>query len=248
MRFVWYLIISSMVLFKYNSGQTVQDIDGNVYKTIIIGKQCWMAENLKTTKYNDGIPINEIISNSEWTNLDANCQSCFNNQIKHMVAKPGYCWYNNDSSRYKKIYGALYNWYAVNDSHKLCPSGWHVTTANDWIELCSFVGGRKKAGGKLKETGKSHWEEPNNSIYSEQQFNALPAGYRFGITPAEFTKLGYIAIFWSNTEIKTHQILRKNNLQNTPHAWTISFYNNSKKAYYQGYLKKSGYSVRCIKD
>ena len=89
--------------------QTVKDIDGNVYKTVTIGKQVWMMENLKTTKYNDGKTIPLVTDNTAWTDLTAS----------------EYCWYNNDIAN-KKVYGALYNWYTVN-TNKLCPKGWHVS-------------------------------------------------------------------------------------------------------------------------
>lgn len=85
------------------------DIDGNKYRTVVIGKQVWMAENLKTTRLNDGtvIPLNK--GEEVWGKLKIQC----------------YCWYNNDSAKYGAVYGALYNWYAVNTG-KLCPDGWHV--------------------------------------------------------------------------------------------------------------------------
>jgi hypothetical protein len=91
----------------------ISDIDGNIYKTVQIGSQLWMAENLKNTKYNDGTGIPNIIENTAWTNLTT----------------PGYCLYNN-AATYKDTYGALYNWYAVdvasNGGKNICPIGWHV--------------------------------------------------------------------------------------------------------------------------
>jgi hypothetical protein len=90
---------------------SIADVDGNLYKTIQIGTQIWMAENLKTTRFNDGAPIPYVTDDIEWEKLTT----------------PGYCWYDNDPSSFKDIYGALYNWYAVN-TYKLCPIGWHVPT------------------------------------------------------------------------------------------------------------------------
>ena len=116
---------------------TVTDIDGNVYKTVKIGNQVWMAENLKTTRLNDGQLIQYEPNNLDWANLRT----------------PGYCWPNNDSSN-KDDYGALYNWYAVN-SGKLAPIGWHVPTEDEWKILADFLGGEGVAGGKLKEMGLS---------------------------------------------------------------------------------------------
>src|SRR5450759_4787246 len=115
--------------------QTVKDIDGNVYKTVTIGKQVWMVENLKTTKYNDGITIPLVIDNTAWTDL----------------ITPKYSWFNNDIAN-KEVYGALYNWYTVN-TNKLCPKGWHIPTDEEWTTLTTYLGGEGVAGGKLKETG-----------------------------------------------------------------------------------------------
>ena len=97
---------------------TIRDIDGDVYTSITIGTQIWLVQNLKTTKYNDGEVIPNIIDNTAWTELTT----------------PGYCWYNNDAATYKPTNGALYNWYAVNTS-KLCPLGWHVPSDDEWKTL-----------------------------------------------------------------------------------------------------------------
>ena len=112
---------------------TVVDIDGNIYKTVKIGDQIWMAENLKTTKLNDGQSILYEPDNSDWTNLRI----------------PGYCWPNNEDLN-KDEYGALYNWYAV-DTEKLAPIGWHVPTYDEWEILADYLGGISVAGGRLKE-------------------------------------------------------------------------------------------------
>jgi uncharacterized protein (TIGR02145 family) len=128
---------------------TVTDIDGNVYKTVKIGNQWWMAENLKTTKYNDGTSIPLVINNTAWVNK----------------ATSGYCWYYNDTS-YKNIYGALYNWYTVNTG-KLAPAGWHIPTDAEWCTITQFLDptvdcGVNRRTGKdiacqMKEAGTTHW-------------------------------------------------------------------------------------------
>ena len=109
--------ISPVIFYPGSTYGSVSDIDGNLYKTIQIGSQIWMAENLKTTKFNDGADIPLVESNSEWSGLFV----------------PGYCYYNIDPGSYKQIYGALYNWYAVNTG-KLCPDGWRVPSSED-IEI-----------------------------------------------------------------------------------------------------------------
>ena len=101
-----------------NTVNTVTDKDDNVYHTVTIGTQTWMAENLKTTKYNDGTAIPLVTDSTAWTSL----------------LTPAYCWYNYDATTYKNTYGALYNWYAVNTG-KLAPIGWHVATDAEWTTL-----------------------------------------------------------------------------------------------------------------
>ena len=144
----------------YASNDIVKDIDGNVYQTVTIGTQVWLAEDLKTTRYNDGTAIPYVADDKEWKNLKSDA----------------YCWCNNDESN-KTTYGALYNWYTTNTG-KLCPAGWHVSTNSDWEILINYCGGWEVAGGNLKETGTTHWKAPNIGATNEFGFTALPAGAR----------------------------------------------------------------------
>jgi len=146
--------------------QTVNDINGNVYKTVTIGNQIWMAENLKTTKYNDGKAIPLVTDNAAWTNRDSIA-----------LTTPAYYWYNNDST-IKKTYGALYNGYAVK-TDRLCPTGWHVPDDAEWSKLTAYLGGEDVAGGKLKETGTDHWQSPNKGATDESGFTALPGKFNY---------------------------------------------------------------------
>jgi uncharacterized protein (TIGR02145 family) len=123
--------------FAQKISETVKDFDGYVYKTVRISNQTWMAENLKTARYNDGTPISLVADNPSWSNSVSAC----------------YCWYNNDIQN-KDSYGALYNWQAVN-TDKLCPTGWHVPTDAEWTTLSAALGGEDIAGGKLKEPGRA---------------------------------------------------------------------------------------------
>lgn len=115
----------------------VTDIEGNVYKTIKIGNQVWMAENLKTTTYNDGTPIGYI--------------TYIGSSQNPQTLPPGYCWPQNDSLN-KNSYGALYNWFVVNTG-KIAPTGWHVPSENDFKILINYLGGESMAGQKLDELG-----------------------------------------------------------------------------------------------
>jgi len=195
----------------------VTDIDGNVYHTVTIGTQVWMVENLKTTKYNDGTAIPLVTDNTAWGNLTT----------------PGYCWYNNDLATYGVTYGALYNWYTVNTG-KLAPNGWHVATDAEWTTLTTFLGGESVAGGKLKETGTTHWSNPNTGATNETVFTALPGGYRNSYGP--FANAGFFGAWWSSTEFDTG---------NTWYRLMTS--SNGSVGMYNLY-KLSGFSVRCIRD
>lgn len=158
---------------------SVDDFEGNTYKTISMGTQTWMAENLKSTKYNDGTPIPLVSEFSAWKSLTT----------------PGYCWYNNDSSNYAAEYGSLYNWYAVS-SRKLCPAGWHVPSDAEWIQMTTYLGGEDIAGDKLKEAGADHWLIYNEKSTNETGFTALPAG---GRVEGDYIALGYSCAFWTAT-------------------------------------------------
>jgi uncharacterized protein (TIGR02145 family) len=144
---------------KEEGNNTIKDIDGNVYHTVTIGTQIWMAEDLRTTKYNDGALIPYVTDNKEWNS--------------HTAA---YCYYDNDKKN-KDKYGILYNWFPTATA-KLCPVSWHVSTLNDWETLINYCGGWEKAGGKLKETDTIHWKAPNVGATNETGFTAIGAGGR----------------------------------------------------------------------
>ena len=198
---------------------TVTDIDGNVYKTVTIGSQTWMAENLKTTRYNDGTPIPLVTVQTTWANLST----------------PAYCWYNNDSIKYKTTaYGVFYNWYAVNTG-KLAPKGWHIPTDDEWTTLTSFLGGSDIAGGKLKETGLSNWISPNAGATNETYFNALPCGNRAN-NDGTFQLIGTGAFWWTSTDINGYA------------SYFRSVGYSSTSIGRSGTPRINGLSVRCIKD
>jgi uncharacterized protein (TIGR02145 family) len=177
------LILTSILSFSGYS--QVKDIDGNVYKEVKISAQTWMAENLKTTMYNDGKTIPLVTDNQAWQNLRT----------------PGYSWYKNDAPAYKATYGALYNWYAVNTG-KLCPTGWHVPSAADWKVLTGYLGDINSAGGKLKESGSNHWISPNTGATNETGFTALPGGSRHVVQ--QFNYVGKFGGYWSGTSINSN--------------------------------------------
>jgi uncharacterized protein (TIGR02145 family) len=211
---------------EYQFITPVTDIEGNVYKAVKIGNQVWMAENLKTTKYNDEAVIPNISENVEWIALKTGA----------------YSWAQNDEATYKPLYGALYNWYAV-ETGKLCPTGWHVPSDNDFIVMEVALGMTQAQaegtewrgtdqGSKLKNiTG---WDLNGNGI-NTSGFTALPAGYRYygdGTTKG----IGLITYFWTSSnvddQISTYRRLDGDNAA----------------IYRSATHKEAGKSVRCVKN
>ncbi len=203
----------------------VSDIDGNVYHSIGIGYQMWMVENLKTTKYNDGIAIPNVTDNAGWPDVPVT---------------DAFCWYNNDIAN-KNPYGALYNVVAVNNG-KLCPVGWHVATNDDWHNMILFLDPNATqgidesylAGGMLKEAGTVHWDAPNYGSTDEYGFSAIPGGIRF-TSPYGFAQLGNNANYWSagSDYIVRLMIDGNNSIEQKPGAFLA---------------RGNGNSVRCIKN
>jgi uncharacterized protein (TIGR02145 family) len=199
------------------SAQTVQDFDGNDYRTINIGKQLWFVDNLKTSHFNDGTLIPLVNESSEWDSLKTGA----------------YCWYNNEDSTHKDIYGALYNWYAVK-TEKLCPLGWHVPSNSEWDTLIAFLDGNYIAGGLMKEVGTTHWKEPNTGATNESGFSAIPGGFR--IKGNGFNNKGNSGYWWTSTEFKDEKACSR----------ILLYYSNI--IYKDHNLMVNGYSVRCVKD
>jgi uncharacterized protein (TIGR02145 family) len=166
-------------IYGYFDTGTVTDIDSNIYKTVKIGNQWWMAEDLKVTRYSNGDKIPNIMDNSKWTGLTAGAM----------------CIYNNDNT---KTHNRLYNWYAVNDSRNIAPEGWHVPSKTEWETLFSYLGGANIAGGKMKEIGTNYWLSPNEGATNESGFSAIPGGYRLG--SGILISFKNRAYFWSSTE------------------------------------------------
>jgi len=176
------------------TGTFTDSRDGKVYKTVTIGTQTWMAENL-AYKVESG------------------------------------CWaYNNDQNNVK-TYGYLYNW---KTARKVCPSGWHLPSKDEWSALLTYLGGESVAGDKLKEAGTSHWQKPVSAATNESGFTAIPGGFRN--EKGEFWVLGYNAWWWSSTE------------EDSERANQIFIYGHIKGVTVSYIDKNFGFSVRCVKD
>jgi uncharacterized protein (TIGR02145 family) len=208
------------------------DNDGNTYSTVKIGDQIWMAENLKTTKYNDGTAIPLVASNTEWAALGT----------------PAYCWYNDDITN-KDIYGALYNWFAVNAA-KLCPTGWHVPSDDEWKILEGNVDSQYgvgdpvwenrsirgyDAGAKMKEIGGAHWTAPNTGATNESGFTGVAGGNR-GANNGQFYDINWVGYWWTSTQYLTG------------YGWWHGLLSNFSGSYREFYIKRQGNSIRCLKD
>jgi uncharacterized protein (TIGR02145 family) len=173
----------------------VTDFDGNTYKTIQIGEQIWMAENLKVTHYRNGDEIPTGHNQEEWNSLTIDQYDG--------IGTGAYTFYNNDTS-YFNIYANLYNWYAAMDERGICPEGWRIPSQTDWNGLIENLTPDSLSGGMLKEQGNEHWEYFSDEITeqstNESGFNGLPGGRRkYYVTPHEgsngFAEIGYIGYF-----------------------------------------------------
>jgi uncharacterized protein (TIGR02145 family) len=209
----------------------VSDADGNTYNTVIIGTQVWMAENLKTTKFNNGttaIPV--VTDNTAWT----------------LLSTPAYCWYNNDETSYKNLYGAIYNWFTVN-TNVLCPTGWHVPTDEEYITLEEYLGmpadqavlwgwrGTDQGAQMKSTTGWSAGENGTNT----SGFTGTPGGYRYGLT-GSFNNVGDLTYWWTSTD---------GDLTTSPYRrldGALDATNN--QVFRGGVLKQGGKYVRCVKN
>lgn len=218
------LLFIALILVSCQSKQAVvKDLDGNIYHTVTIGKQVWMVENLRVTKYRDGTPIQVLSDKILWENDSTG--AC--------------CYYNNDPA-YGETYGLLYNAYAILNPKNLAPEGWHIPTDIEWQELIDYLGGEKVAGGKLKEEGNLHWTE-NAEATNETGFSALPAGQRDVFLQVDGTNSSYewlgLRTFFASATEWGNSIIWVRDLQNV-NGWINREHGGG----------KSGISVRCIKD
>jgi uncharacterized protein (TIGR02145 family) len=209
---------------------TVTDIDGNVYKTVKIGTQVWMAENLKVTHYRNGNAIPNVTDDATWTGLTTGAFCVYDNYIYNVAT-----------------YGRLYNWYAVGDSRNIAPTGWHVPTDAEWKQLEMYLGMSQAQadapglrgtteGGKMKEAGMTHWLSPNTGATNESGFSGLPGGNRVYYYRSYYGGIGGCARFWSSTEY------------DSSFAWYRCLgYDGSGVYRYDG-EKQIGFSVRCVRD
>ena len=224
------LEITGSMTVDVTVSRTVTDIDGNVYTTVKIGDQWWMAENFKVTHYRNGEEIPEVTDNTSWANLSTGAR----------------CVYDNTESN-ADTYGYLYNWYAVNDSRNIAPEGWHVPAEEEWKTLEKALGMSQSEaddegwrgtneGSKMADNADLWFDGDleNNGAFGESGFSALPGGFRS--SNGSFNYLGYVAYFWSATE------------DGTNFTWSRNLSSDDSEVNRFSYDKPYGFSVRLVRD
>ncbi len=206
---------------QISNDSTVNDIDGNVYKTIRIGTQVWMAKNLRTMHYRNGDPILTTVPDK----LDYSAETT-----------PKYQFVYGNDEKNAAIYGRLYTWYATTDRRNICPVGWHIPTIDEFKILDEYLGGKMKAIGKLKATGTEYWKSPNSDATNESGFNGLPGGWR--AAKGHYGALGKYGHWWCS------------NRQTEGYAFRmfLSFDESCYKNHLGSSDPQNAWSVRCVKD
>ena len=202
------------------NAQTVIDIDGNVYNTIVLGTQEWMTSNLKTLHFSNGDVIPHNLSQSAWNNLNQSS---------------GADYYNNDSL-IGSTYGVLYNWAAASNMNNLCPMGWHVPSNQEWTTLINFAGGSVTAGGPLKERDTVHWNYPNFNATNFTGFTALPGGLRHNTGGYQY--LNDYGYWWTSTQGTANPSSAYNIKMSYADEVVLQYESN----------QRGGFSIRCLKN
>lgn len=198
------LLITGIIV----QSQTVTDIDGNEYTYVTIGSQTWLQQDMRVLHYPDGSLINEV-------------------------------WSYEDNDSIAAIYGLLYTWEgamnysSMEKAQGICPDGWHIPSDEEWTQLGSYLGGDNIAGGKMKESGTTHWSAPNTGGTNESGFTSLPAGE---YDDSHYQFLGLYNVIWSSTEANSAFAKYR----------YISYEDEGLHSY--TYYKNFRYSVRCIKN
>ena len=203
---------------------TMTDSEGNSYRTIQIGNQTWMAENLRVTKFRDGNAIPNINDTAQW----------------RTTTSPARCTYREDVAN-NFLYGNLYNWFAVESPSNLCPRGWHIPTDAEWGILLNLLDSKSSggdsvniAGSRMKIAGNVYWDPPNTNASNSSGFSANAGGARF--PSGSFGAIRSFGLWWSSTQTDATT------------AWVRQLGNTSESAARVSYQKTFGFSVRCVKD
>ncbi len=194
--------------YEIIAGENVIDRDNNDYHVVKIGSQFWLLENLKTTKYNNGTDI-PLVTDEAWDS----------------ISTPAYCWPNNDSIKIDN-YGLLYNWYAINTTSELCPTGWHVPTYDEWIVLSDYIDAKTFM-----------IEGIIDGSISTRIFPSIKAGGR--LDNGEYFTIDVTGVWWSSTPYS---------VEGNQEAITRLMIRIDKKLFIAHFPNRYGFSVRCLKD
>jgi len=227
---IMFLVLGSGCKKSSNNEAFTDPRDGNVYKIITIGDQVWMAENLAYLP-----SVNMVDDGSEGAaGSYYYVYGYYGTNVADAKATDNYA-----------TYGVLYNWTAAMDGEAssttnpsgiqgVCPAGWHLPSDAEWTELTDYLGGTSVAGGKLKETGTTHWASPNTGATNETGFTALPGGIRYD--HGAFDNIGGKGYWWSATEGSDSS------------AWSRTLYRDDSGVLRYYDYKEDGLSVRCVRD
>jgi uncharacterized protein (TIGR02145 family) len=212
---------------------TMTDQEGNQYKTVTIGTQTWMAENLRTITYRDGSNITKVTDIASWPNTPTGTY------FSHFG-------YSLDSLR---TWGLMYNWYAATDSRNIAPTGWHLPTDADWQQLSDYLGGDAVSGGKCMEQGLRNWSETISGIVNETGFTAIGGGMiwndvSYAAPSYSFNRPREIGVYWSATSAS--------DAENTANGGPSAHFTMLKYGYLPMYhtndLANDGIYIRLVKD
>ena len=216
------ILLVNIILWESEPEDVCEDTDGNVYETVWIGEQLWMAENLKVTHYNNGDAITHITNEEHWGSMDEGQYGVY-----------------DDEPTNANIYGNIYNWAVIGDIRGICPVGWHVPSDDEYTVLTDFLGGESVAGGKMKEAGLEHWNYDSDQISleatNESGFTGLPAGHR-NTNSGDYIYMGFYGYFWSSTE------------NGSDLAWRRYLFHYSSGVARDTFGKPNGFSIRCLRD
>lgn len=241
-------LIDRITALEIDAGFVEKDIDGNLYKTVRVGNQIWMAENLRVTKYNNGDDILSGINNEDWENLEEGAFAVFPHETIDGLSS---------EAEVVQAYGKLYNWYAIDDDRNICPEGWHVPDKEEWAQLLNFLKDEfnienedqtDAAGNALKScrqvdspfqgcntSAHPRWESHDTHHgFDKFGFSAFPGGLRY--TYGGFNWIGFFGYWWSSTEFSSAS------------AWQQSIRRDSGVVQGTNTKKTHGYSVRCVRD
>ena len=212
-----YVDTQLQIIQNYINTLPVTDIDGNIYMPVTICNQTWTKSNLNVTHYRNGDVIPQVTDPTQWASLTTGA----------------WCYYNNNPAN-GTVYGKLYNWYAVNDPRGLAPQGWHVPTDLELTILTDCLGGESIAGGKMKETGLTHWATPNVGATNSSGFTGVPGGSRG--TNGVFYDFGNKGPWWSKSVF------------NVSNSWFRDLFYSNEIVGRNYNEKPNGFSVRLVKD